>query len=138
MDTILDMIARGWNDFLARPGGSLSLRFYLQPAMAILLAIRAGINDAKEGRWPFLTSVIWHPDRRGEALQTSWKHVRNVFLMSVLLDAIYQLITHHTIYILELLFTAGCLAILPYALARGPAYRLARYFLQRKETGASR
>ena len=38
------MIGRGWDNFLARPNGSLSLRFYVQPTMAGLLALRAGIQ----------------------------------------------------------------------------------------------
>ncbi|MBS1799538.1 MAG: hypothetical protein JSS95_06895 [Acidobacteria bacterium] len=125
--TIVRMVARGWTNFLARPEGRLSLRFYLQPAMAILLAIRAGISDVREGRHPLLTSIVWHPERRHEALRSSWKHLRNVFIMSVLLDVVYQLITHHSIYILELLFTACCLAILPYAVVRGPVYRIVWY-----------
>ena len=45
MSTLLEMIGRGWANFLARPNGSLSLRFYIQPTMASLLALRAGIED---------------------------------------------------------------------------------------------
>ncbi len=44
MSVRLDMIDRGWGDFLARPNGSLSLRFYVQPTMAGLLALWAGIQ----------------------------------------------------------------------------------------------
>ena len=47
MSILLGMIARGWENFLARPSGSLSLRFYIQPTMASLLALRAGIQDGK-------------------------------------------------------------------------------------------
>jgi hypothetical protein len=44
MSTVFDMIARGWDNFLARPSGSFSFRFIVQPA----LALRAGIQDAKD------------------------------------------------------------------------------------------
>src|SRR5260370_20300514 len=49
MSVLLEMIGRGWDNFLARPNGSLSLRFFVQPTMAALLALRAGIQDAKLG-----------------------------------------------------------------------------------------
>ena len=49
MSVLLEMIGRGWENFLARPNGSLSLRFYVQPTMASLLALRAGIEDARQG-----------------------------------------------------------------------------------------
>ena len=54
MSILLEMIGRGWENFLARPNGSLSLRFYVQPTMASLLALRAGIQDAREGRQGYL------------------------------------------------------------------------------------
>jgi hypothetical protein len=44
------MIGRGWENFLARPNGSLSLRFYVQPTMTSLLALRAGVQDARQER----------------------------------------------------------------------------------------
>ena len=44
------MIARGWENFLARPQGTLNFRFILQPTIAAILALRAGINDARNGR----------------------------------------------------------------------------------------
>ena len=50
MSVLLEMIGRGWENFLARPNGSMSLRFYVQPTMASSLALRAGIQDAREGR----------------------------------------------------------------------------------------
>ena len=47
MSVLLEMIGRGWDNFLARPSGSLSLRFYVQPTMAGLLAwiMRGGLAD---------------------------------------------------------------------------------------------
>jgi hypothetical protein len=36
--TIVDMVARGWENLLARPTGNLNLRFILQPTIAAALA----------------------------------------------------------------------------------------------------
>src|SRR5204862_2221456 len=44
ISVLTNMIARGWENFLARPTGSLNLRFILQPTIASCLALRAGIN----------------------------------------------------------------------------------------------
>jgi hypothetical protein len=54
---------------------------------------------------------------------------RTPFLVAVVLDSVYQVITVHFIYPLELLFTATLLPLVPYALLRGPFNRLARLFL---------
>jgi hypothetical protein len=51
------------------------------------------------------------------------------FLLAIALDCIYQLMTARFVYPLELLFTATMLALVPYALLRGPFNRLARVFL---------
>ena len=51
------------------------------------------------------------------------------FLLALVLDCIYQIMTIRFVYPLELLFTATLLALVPYALLRGPFNRLARLFL---------
>ena len=51
------------------------------------------------------------------------------FLLAIVLDCIYQIMTARFVYPLELLFTATLLALVPYALLRGPFNRLARLFL---------
>jgi hypothetical protein len=49
-----DMVVRGWENFLARRSGPLNLRFFVQPTVAGLLALRAGIQDARLGRQGYL------------------------------------------------------------------------------------
>ena len=46
------------------------------------------------------------------------------FLLAIALDCIYQLMTVRFVYPLELLFTATLLALVPYALLRGPSIAL--------------
>ena len=129
MSVILDMIGRGWNGFLARPSGSLNFRFILQPTMASLLALRAGIQDAREGKEGYLWSMVANPERRAQLLHEGWSGVRTLFLVAIVLDCVYQLITVRFIYPLELLFTATLLAFVPYVLLRGPFNRIAKRFL---------
>jgi hypothetical protein len=104
----------------------MTFRLILQPAMAVLLAIRAGLHDAREGQSPFLWTVFTHPGRRHELLRQSWDDVGKVFILALVLDSIYQVIVHSGIYALELLLTATILAVVPYAMVRGLVTRLAR------------
>ena len=123
------MIIRGWDNFLARPNGALNLRFFVQPTMAGLLALRAGIEDAREGRQGYLWALLTNPLRRFQLLHEGWRGARTPFLVAAALDSAYQLITVQFVYPLELLFTATLLALVPCALLRGPFNRLARLFL---------
>ena len=127
--TLTDMIARGWENFLARPQGTLNFRFILQPTIAAILALRAGINDARNGRPAYLWAAFTKPVYRAQLLHGGWKDIRTPFLVSAVLDAIYQLITHRFIYPLELLFTATLLALVPYLILRGPVNRIASRFI---------
>ena len=129
MSVVLEMISRGWDNFLARPNGPLNLRFYVQPTMAGLLALRAGIQDAREGRQGYLWAMITRPERRLQLLHEGWRGAMTPFLAAIALDAAYQLMTVRFIYPLELILTATVLALVPYALLRGPFNRLARLFL---------
>ena len=126
---VLDMVVRGWDNFLARPNGALNLRFLIQPTMAGLLALRAGIEDARQGRRGYLWALLTNTERRLQLLHEGWRGARTPFLVAIALDSVYQLITVQFIYPLELLFTATLLALVPYALLRGPFNRLARLFM---------
>jgi hypothetical protein len=129
MSILLGMIGRGWENFLARPNGSLSLRFYVQPTMASLLALRAGIQDARQGRQGYLWAILTRPARRLQLLHEGWRGAMTPFLLALVLGCIYQIMTIRFVYPLELLFTATLLALVPYALLRGPFNRVARLFL---------
>ena len=129
MRILLGMIGRGWDNFLARPSGSLSLRFYIQPTMASLLARRAGIQDARQGRQGYLWAILTRPERRLQWLHEGWRGAMTPFLLAIALDCLYQLMTVRFVYPLELLFTATLLALVPYALLRGPFNRLAQLLL---------
>src|SRR5258706_13086433 len=135
MNTIVDMIVRGWENFSARPEGPINLRFIIQPLMGSILGIRAGLKDAKAGRPPFLWHALTSSADRAELLHGGWKDMRVPLLIAATLDAIYQIIIHRWIYPLELIFTATLLALVPYIVLRGPANRLARVFLPWKATG---
>jgi hypothetical protein len=127
-NAITDAVARGWANFVARPGGPLNFRFFIQPAIGVIMAVRAGLKDAREGRPAYLWQTFTKPAHRGALVRSGWKDIGTAFLISAILDSVYQVMVHRAIYLLELLFTATLLVIVPYVLLRGPISRLVRLF----------
>lgn len=134
MYIIWESVAQGWDNVLARTDGHFKLRFVLQPTMAALIARRAGLRDARQGRPAFLWAAVSGAAVRTQLLHGGWQDIRTLFLVAATLDAVYQLITIQNIYPVELLFTATLLALLPYVLLRGPLICLARRWV--RSTGA--
>lgn len=129
-----DYFVRIWTDLTARVGGPMSFRLLLQPAMALLFAIRDGVNDARAGRPPHLWALLTNQGNRREIMRSGWKAVGRVFILAILMDCIYQLIVIRWIYPLEALLTAILLAILPYLLVRGPVDRIARHWTRKSRS----
>jgi hypothetical protein len=123
-----DVIIRAFMDIFDRVGGPMTFRIILQPLMAALLAVRAGIKDAREGRPAYFWTILTDPSQRADLLRQGWKAVGRVFILAVIMDVIYQLIVLHWLYPGELLLVAILLAVVPYLLIRGPVNRLARRF----------
>jgi hypothetical protein len=134
-----DMLIRVWENLIGRVTGPMHFRLLLQPTMAAIFAIRAGLKDAREGRPAYLWSIFSNPADAKQLIRDGWKDVAKVFTMAVIIDAIYQLIQLHWFYPLEALIVAVVLAIIPYLLLRGPANRIARPGGQpSSRTGATR
>jgi hypothetical protein len=121
-----DVWMRFVENMVARVSGPMKLRLFLQPTMATIFAIRSGLKDAREGRPPFLWTVLTDPVSRGYLIHDGLKCVGKVFILAMALDIIYQLIVAHFIYPLEVVITAFLLAIVPYICLRGLTTRIAR------------
>src|SRR5882672_8685948 len=121
-----DTFARYINDVFGRLDGPLHFRFFLQPAVAIFFAIRDGLRDARQGRPAYFWSLFTEPGLRRDLLRDGWRSISKVFIIAVVLDAIYQLIVLHWFYPFETLLVAVHLALIPYTLVRGPVNRIKR------------
>lgn len=121
-----EIVVRLWHNITARLTGPMNLRLIIQPTVATILAVRAGLRDAHQNRPAFLWVVLRNSAHRRDLLRQGRKYVGKVFFVAVILDVIYQLIVHRGVYLLELLITAVTLAIVPYVLLRGPISRIAR------------
>jgi len=109
-----------------RVTGPMKFRLVLQPLMAMIFAIRSGLDDARAGRPLYFWALFTDPSHRAEMLKDGWKSVGKVFVLALVLDVVYQIIATRFVYPGEALVTAVLLAIVPYLLLRGPVNRIAR------------
>lgn len=133
-----ETLARFWSNLLDRVGGPMSFRLVMQPAMAIVLASLAGRADARAGRPAYLWALFTHPFERSAMLREGWKAVANVFVVAVVVDAVYQFIALGWFYPGEALAVAFTLACVPYVLVRGPVNRALRLRLRHRTSGPPR
>lgn len=119
-----DIWMRIVEDMGARVTGPMKLRLVLQPLMASVFAILAGLKDARAGRPPYFWSLISDPAHRTDMLKDGWKSVGKVFVLAIVLDVVYQVIVQRFVYPFEVLLVAFILAIVPYLLLRGLVTRL--------------
>lgn len=124
-----DVFSEAWQQILARPSGPLAFRFYLQPAMAMYLAVRDGLRDARAGKSPYFWSLFTERGHRKELLRTGWRSIGKVVLLALALDVVYQIIVLRGLHPLEAVFIALVLAVLPYLLVRGVVTRVARRWI---------
>ena len=122
----LDPLARMLENLVGRLTGPLTLRLVLQPGMALFFGVRDGLRDGREGRLPYFWAFVFKPESRRELIRRGWKSIGTVFVMAVIIDAIYQYIVFRWFYPGEAFTLAFILASVPYVLIRGPVSRLAR------------
>jgi len=127
LELLQDMSTRLWHDLLARPSGPFAFRFLLQPTMAAIAAIRAGIIDGRTGRSPYFLALWTEPGERRARLHEGLSATARIFLLGLVMDAIYQFVVLKKFYPGEALIISIVLAVVPYFLIRGPAARITRW-----------
>ncbi len=115
------------SELLGRIDGPLHLRIFIQPLMAIVLAARDGWRDARRGRAPFGITLLTDLERRRHLLRDGWRGISKVFCVACVLDVVYQVIELRGLRPGQTVIVAAVLAVLPYALLRGPVTRLVRW-----------
>jgi hypothetical protein len=85
----------------------MKFRLLLQPVMASIFAIRAGLADARAGRPSYFRALVHDPAHRADMLRDGWKSVGKVFLLALTLDVIYQTVATRFVYAGEAIVTAG-------------------------------
>ena len=135
-----ELLARVWDMLIGREHGPLAFRVIIQPSVAALLAIRAGLRDARAGRTPYGWTVTSDALQRRELIRQGWKDVGRLFGAAVMIDLLYEIIVFRWIYPGQALIVAATLALPTYFLMRGLANRLVRPWLgpeDKRHTGGS-
>jgi hypothetical protein len=131
-----EVLARMWQNLVDRPGGPMLFRFFLQPVMAAIAAVRDGISDARTGRPPFLRTAITDPTKRRGLLDEALVATARIILLGLVMDSIYQVIEFDTFHPAEAVIIAILLALVPYLVLRGLVTRIARrWFADRPASG---
>ena len=117
---------RLWRDLLDRPGGPMTFRFFLQPAMAALAALHDGVEDARTGRPPYAWALVRLAEGRSARIWEGIVSTARILILGVVMDVIYQGVVMHTFYPTQAAVIAIVLAFAPYVLLRGPIARIAR------------
>ena len=124
----MDELTRTWHELIARPEGPLALRFYLQPIMALIFAVRDGLRDAKQNRPAYFWGMLAQANQRRDLMRSGWKSVGKIFVVAMIMDIVYQLLVLRGIRPIQTILVAVTVAIVPYVLLRGPVNRIARTF----------
>jgi hypothetical protein len=102
----------------------MSLRLIIQPVVATFLAIRAGWADAREGRPIYFLTLVRDPAQTRVMLRNLWRIAGKVFLVALVLDAIYQITVLRWFYPLQALIVATLLALVPCMVVRAIGDRI--------------
>jgi hypothetical protein len=127
------MFKRVWSELIGRVDGPFAFRIIIQPIVAAILAVRAGLRDAREGRPPHLWAILTDPTHRSGLLRDTWREVRKVFIAAVIIDVVYEIVVFRWVYPVQPFMVAIVLAVIPYLVIRGLVNRLARRHQPRVE-----
>ncbi len=119
-----DVWMRVAENMAGRVSGPMRFRLLLQPATAVIFAIRSGLKDARAGKPPFFWTLATDPTARADLLKDGWKSVGRVFILALAVDVVYQFMELRFVYPGEAIAVAFLLAIVPYLLLRGLVTRL--------------
>jgi hypothetical protein len=122
-----EIFTRVWHDLVARTSGPLWFRLILQPLVATVFGIRAGVQNAR--RRPQAESPrTLDPTYRRAMFHQAWQDAGKMLIAGVVLDFVYQYLVLRTLYPGEALLVAFLLVVVPYQLIR----TIVPWLMQRK------
>jgi len=105
-------------------GGPGTLRFFVQPAIAVLLGIIHGIRDRRQGRSPYLIALVRAGDGRGRHLREGLRAIAVPLILAVLGAYVFEYVIRQRIYVFYGLLYAVVFVAIPYFVTRALANRL--------------
>ena len=126
---------RFWSDVFGRLHGPMTIRFYLQPTLAFVAAVKDGIKDARYGHKSFFWTALRDPAQHRGRLREGLIATSQMALIGFTMDTIYQFREFERFYPAEAVMMVLLLAIIPYFLFRWLVEYAARWWFAR--TGAA-
>jgi hypothetical protein len=113
-----------FDNIAARITGPLSLRFIIQPIIAIILAVRDGRIDAKAGTPPFVYDLVFDPSHRSERLLNALHAILIPVIIGTVADGIAQYMIFQHVRPIPAILVGALVIGIPYALVRGLINRI--------------
>jgi hypothetical protein len=105
-------------------GGKFQIRLILQPVLAMLLGLRFGVRDAKQGKPPFFGALVGDKQDRGHLFKQSLRDAVIPLCIAFIIDSILQYMINHHVRPLASVIVGGLLVYLPFLIVRGLANRI--------------
>lgn len=102
-----EILGRVWQDLIARTQGPMWFRLILQPLVALVFGVRAGLQNARRAG-----------DARSALLRQAWHDMSKVALIGLVLDVIVQWLVLGAVYPLEALLVVFLIVVVPYQIIR--------------------
>jgi len=118
MNAIIDSLSRAVEQLLGRSSGPLHLRLIIQPVIASIIAIKAGLRDARQGYAPFFWTFLTKETERRRLVKSGWTDIGKIFVAAFMIDTAYQIFVLGAFYILQALIVAVVVAVVPYVVLR--------------------
>jgi di/tricarboxylate transporter len=128
---------RLWETITRDLSGNGRFRLILQPTMAVILGVRLGIADAKEGAAPFLWRLFTTRGRR-KLFAQSLHDVIIPFCVALVIDGVLQYFANGRVRPLVALVVGTLLVWLPFAVSRALTNRVWRRMRPSKPSPAAR
>jgi hypothetical protein len=101
----------------------LTLRFVMQPLLALVLGVRDGRWDARDGRPPFGSELLVRRGQRRQLLKEALGRVAVPLALATVLDGVVQWMVDGRVVVIDALAVGVLLVAFPYVLSRGLSNR---------------
>jgi hypothetical protein len=126
-----DVRQRFLSDLLGRLHGPMTIRFYLQPTLAFVKALKDGVKDARLGHKAFFWTALWDPAQPRGRLREGLMSISQMALIGFAMDTVYQFKVFDRFYPGEAVMMVLLLAVLPYFVLRWIVEHVARWSFSR-------
>ena len=106
-------------------GGPGTLRFILQPALAVALGILHGVRDRRAGRRPYLIGLVTARGERWQRLGAALRDILVPLCIAVLASLVFQYVIQSRVRVLYAVIYAALFVAIPYLVTRALANRVA-------------